>query len=176
MGTTFSDLAFQYRTAKQTLLDHFQVHSLAGFGCQEAFDGIVAAGALLSYIQETQKTSLSHIRKLRVLRPENFMVIDFATQRNLELYKTLADHSRTGSLLGLLDKTMTSMGGRMLQKWMRHPLITTEKIHERLEAVQELRDDIILRGDLREQLQRIYDLERLITRLTAQFYPLPYTV
>jgi DNA mismatch repair protein MutS len=164
--TTFPDMAFQYRTAKQTLLDHFQVHSLAGFGCQEASHGIIAAGALLHYIQETQKTALSHIGKLRVLRPENFMVIDFATQRNLELYKTLGDHSRNGSLLGLLDKTMTSMGGRMLQQWMRHPLVDPEKIDERLEAVQELKDDVILRGDFREQLQRIYDLERLITRLT----------
>ena len=164
--TTFPDVAFQYRSAKRIVLDLFQVHSFAGFGCQDAPHGITAAGALLQYIQETQKTALPHIRKLNVLRADHFMLIDFATQRNLELYKTIADHSRSGSLLGLLDKTMTSMGGRMLQRWMRYPLITVEDIHERLDAVQELKDDGILRGDLREQLQGIHDLERLITRLT----------
>ncbi|GAK57104.1 DNA mismatch repair protein mutS [Candidatus Vecturithrix granuli] len=164
--TTFSDMAFQYRTAKKVLLDHFQVYSLAGFGCQDTPHGVSAAGALLQYIQTTQKTALPHIRKLSILRSENFMLIDYATQRNLELYKTIADHARSGSLLGLLDKTMTSMGGRMLQKWMRYPLVNVLEIHERLEAVEELKDDIILRGDLREQLRGIHDLERLITRLT----------
>jgi DNA mismatch repair protein MutS len=164
--TEYADTAFQYPTANRVLLDHFQVHSLAGFGCQNLSHGVSAAGALLQYIQETQKTSLPHIRKVSVLRPDNFMVIDSATQRNLELYRTIADHSRNGSLLGLLDKTVTSMGGRMLQKWMRYPLIEVAAINERLAAVEELKSDIILRGDLREQLQGIYDLERLITRLT----------
>ena len=164
--TSFPDYAFQPRNAKETLLNHFEVHSLAGFGCQDASLGIPAAGALLQYIQETQKTSLSHIRKLSILRHENVMLIDSATQRNLELYRTINEHSRAGSLLGLLDKSMTSMGGRMLQKWMRHPLVDIERIQERLEAVQEFKDDLILRGDLRDQLQGIHDLERLITRLT----------
>jgi len=164
--TTYSDMAFQYTTAKRVLLDHFQVHSLAGFGCQHLLHGVSTAGALLQYIQETQKTSLPHIRRINVLRHDNFMVIDSATQRNLELYRTIADHSRNGSLLGLIDKTVTSMGGRMLQRWMRHPLVGNDAIKERLDAVEELKSDIILRGDLREQLQGIYDLERLITRLT----------
>ncbi len=164
--TTFPESGFRYRTAEQALLDHFQVHSLAGFGCQQYSYGIAAAGALLQYLQETQKTTLAHIRKLSVLQPETFMLIDSATQRNLELYKTIAEHSRSGSLLGLLDKTMTSMGGRMLQKWMRYPLLEVKQIQERLDAVQELKEDSILRGDLRDQLQGIHDLERLITRLT----------
>ena len=164
--TTYPDSAFQYRSAKNVLLEHFEVHSLAGFGCQDAPHGIAAAGALLQYVQETQKTALPHIRKLSVLRTENFMLIDYATQRNLELYKTITDHSRSGSLLGLLDKTMTSMGGRMLQRWMRYPLVDVQEIQERLEAVQEFKEDLIVRGDLRDQLQGIHDLERLITRLT----------
>ncbi len=164
--TTFPDNAFQQRSATQVLLNHFDVHSLAGFGCQDSSLGLSAAGALLQYIQETQKTTLSHIRKLSTLRPESFMLIDFATQRNLELYKTINEHSRAGSLLGLLDKTMTSMGGRMLQKWMRHPLVDVQAIQERLDAVQEFKDDLILRGDLRDQLKGIHDLERLITRLS----------
>jgi DNA mismatch repair protein MutS len=164
--TKYSEIAFQYTAAKRTLQEHFHVHSLAGFGCQNLSQGVSAAGALLQYIQETQKTSLPHIRKINILRHDNFMVIDSATQRNLELYRTIADHSRNGSLLGLIDKTVTSMGGRMLQRWMRHPLIEIESINERLDAVEELKDDTILRGDLREQLQGIHDLERLITRLT----------
>ncbi|PIE31929.1 DNA mismatch repair protein MutS [candidate division KSB3 bacterium] len=164
--TTFPDNAFQTRNAKQILLEHFEVHSLAGFGCQDASIGVSAAGALLQYIQETQKTTISHIRKLSTLRQDSFMLIDSATQRNLELYKTINEHSRAGSLLGLLDKTMTSMGGRMLQKWMRHPLIDIQAIQERLDAVQAFKDDLIVRGDLRDQLQGIHDLERLITRLS----------
>jgi DNA mismatch repair protein MutS len=164
--TKYSDRAFQYTAAKRTLLNHFQVYSLAGFGCQNLSYGISAAGALLQYIQETQKTSLPHIRKISVLRHDKFMVIDSTTQRNLELYRTITDHSRNGSLLGLLDKTVTSMGGRMLQRWMRYPLIEINAINERLDAVEELKNDVILRGDLREQLRGIYDLERLITRLT----------
>ncbi len=164
--STLPAYAFQQRNATETLLKHFEIHSLAGFGCREASSGISAAGALLHYLQDTQKTSLSHIRKLRILRHEHVMLIDSATQRNLELYKTINEHSRAGSLLGLLDKSMTSMGGRMIQKWMRHPLVDVEAIRKRLEAVQELKDDLILRGDLRDQLQGIHDLERLITRLT----------
>jgi DNA mismatch repair protein MutS len=164
--TQYADTAFQPARATTTLLEHFQVHSLAGFGCQHFSSGVSAAGALLQYLQETQKTTLSHIRTLRVLRPDDFMLLDFATQRNLELYRTIADHSRRGSLLGLLDKTITSMGGRLLQKWMRYPLLDPAAISDRLDAVEELKTNLILRGDVREQLQGIQDLERLIARLT----------
>ena len=164
--TSYPDRAFQLRTAKQVLLEHFQVHSLAGFGVQEASSGLSAAGALLQYIQETQKSALPHIRKLSLLRHDEFMLIDFATQRNLELYRTINDHARAGSLLGLLDKTMTSMGARMLQKWLRYPLVRIADIQARLNAVEELKKDVIVRGDLRDLLKGIHDLERLITRLT----------
>ncbi|GAK49939.1 DNA mismatch repair protein mutS [Candidatus Moduliflexus flocculans] len=164
--TSYPDRAFQLRAAKQVLLDHFQVHSLAGFGVQEASSGLSAAGALLQYIQETQKSALPHIRKLSLLRHDEFMLIDFATQRNLELYRTINDHARAGSLLGLLDKTMTSMGARMLQKWLRYPLVRIADIQARLDAVEELKKDTIVRGDLRDLLKGVHDLERLITRLT----------
>ncbi len=164
--TRYTDSAFRPSTAERTLLDHFEVHSLAGFGCQEWQAGVSAAGALLQYLHETQKTALPHIRKITLLRHECVMIIDAATQRNLELFRTVAERSRRGSLLGLLDKTVTSMGGRMLQKWMRYPLVDVDGINERLEAVEELKADLILRGDLRDQLQGVYDLERLITRLS----------
>jgi DNA mismatch repair protein MutS len=164
--TDYPERAFRYAAANRVLLDHYKVHSLAGFGCQHLTHGVSAAGALLQYIQETQKVPLAHIRKLSVLRQDQFMVIDSATQRNLELYRTITDHARKGSLLGILDQTVTSMGGRMLQKWMRYPLIEVAAINERLDAVAELKNDVILRGDLREQLEGIQDLERLITRLT----------
>lgn len=164
--TTYPDRAFQLRAAREALLEHFQVHSLAGFGVQEASSGLSAAGALLQYIQETQKSALPHIRKLSLLRHDEFMLIDFATQRNLELYRTIHDHSRAGSLLGLLDKSMTSMGARMLQKWLRYPLVRIADIQARLDAVDALKNDVMLRGDLRELLKGVHDLERLITRLT----------
>ena len=164
--TSYPDRAFQLRAAKQALLDHFQVHSLAGFGVQDASSGLSAAGALLQYIQETQKSALPHIRKISLLRHDEFMLIDFATQRNLELYRTINDHARAGSLLGLLDKTMTSMGARMLQKWLRYPLVRIADIQARLDAVEELKKDTITRGDLRDLLKGVHDLERLITRLT----------
>ena len=164
--TTYPDRAFQLRAAREALLEHFHVHSLAGFGVQEASSGLSAAGALLQYIQETQKSALPHIRKLSLLRHDEFMLIDFATQRNLELYRTIHDHSRAGSLLGLLDKSMTSMGARMLQKWLRYPLVRIADIQARLDAVDALKNDVMLRGDLRELLKGVHDLERLITRLT----------
>ena len=164
--TTYPDRAFQLRAAREALLEHFQVHSLAGFGVQEASSGLSAAGALLQYIQETQKSALPHIRRISLLRHDEFMLIDFATQRNLELYRTIHDHSRAGSLLGLLDKSMTSMGARMLQKWLRYPLVRIADIQARLDAVDALKNDVMLRGDLRELLKGIHDLERLITRLT----------
>lgn len=164
--TTYPDRAFQIRAAREALLEHFQVHSLAGFGVQEASSGLSAAGALLQYIQETQKSALPHIRRISLLRHDEFMLIDFATQRNLELYRTIHDHSRAGSLLGLLDKSMTSMGARMLQKWLRYPLVRIADIQARLDAVDALKNDVILRGDLRELLKGVHDLERLITRLT----------
>ena len=164
--TTYPDRAFQLRAAREALLEHFQVHSLAGFGVQEASSGLSAAGALLQYIQETQKSALPHIRRISLLRHDEFMLIDFATQRNLELYRTIHDHSRAGSLLGLLDKSMTSMGARMLQKWLRYPLVRIADIQARLDALDALKNDVMLRGDLRELLKGVHDLERLITRLT----------
>ncbi len=164
--TRYTDSAFRESRAERTLLDHFEVHSLAGFGCQDWHAGVSAAGALLQYLQETQKTALPHIRKLTLLRHAQVMIIDAATQRNLELFRTVAERSRRGSLLGLLDKTVTSMGGRMLQKWMRYPLVDVDGINERLDAVEVLKADMILRGDVRDQLQGVYDLERLITRLS----------
>ncbi len=164
--TTYPDRAFQLRAAREALLEHFQVHSLSGFGVQEASSGLSAAGALLQYIQETQKSALPHIRRISLLRHDEFMLIDFATQRNLELYRTIHDHSRAGSLLGLLDKSMTSMGARMLQKLLRYPLVRIADIQARLDAVDALKNDVMLRGDLRELLKGVHDLERLITRLT----------
>ncbi len=164
--TYYPSQAFLYESAEHMLREHFKTASLSGFGCQGLLRGISAAGALLSYIQETQKTSLDHIRSLRVFNVEDYMVLDAASQRNLELTRTILDHSRQGSLLGLLDCTMTAMGGRTLQAWLKHPLLDLKAIEQRLEAIAEFKDNLILRGDLRELLDGVYDLERLIGRLT----------
>lgn len=166
--TPYPSQVFLYENAELMLREHFKTASLSGFGCQGLLRGISAAGALLSYIQETQKTSLDHIRGLRVFNVEDYMVLDAASQRNLELTRTILDHSRQGSLLGLLDCTMTAMGGRTLQAWLKHPLLDLKVIEQRLEAIAEFKDNLILRGDLRELLDGVYDLERLIGRLTLQ--------
>jgi DNA mismatch repair protein MutS len=166
--TDYPVRAFRYENAERALREHFKTASLAGFGCQGLTQGISAAGALFGYIQETQKTSLDHIKRLRVFSVEDFMIVDAASQRNLELTRTLVDHSRRGSLLGLLDCTITAMGGRALQTWLKHPLMDLKIIERRLEAVETFKENLILRGDLRGALDGVYDLERLIGRLTLQ--------
>lgn len=164
--THYPAQAFHPENAERALREHFKTNSLSGFGCQGLLRGISAAGALLCYVQETQKTSLDHIKRLRVFNLEDHMILDAATQRNLELTRTILDHSRQGSLLGLLDCTITAMGGRTLQTWLKHPLLNLKAIEQRLEAVEEFKDNLILRGDFRELLEGVYDLERLIGRLT----------
>jgi len=124
-----------------------------------------AAGALLEYLEQTQKVNLDHIQSLNVYKVEEFMVLDAATRRNLELTETMRERSRKGSLLWVLDKTMTSMGGRLLRKWIEQPLIDISAINERLDAVDEMKQKFIMRKEIRELLQRVYDIERLIGKV-----------
>jgi DNA mismatch repair protein MutS len=124
-----------------------------------------ASGALLYYLEQTQKSSLAHIQKIVPYKLEEYMVLDMATRRNLELTETIRDRSRKGSLLWVLDRTMTSMGARTLRRWLEQPLINIGDINERLEAVAELKDRFMVRTELRELLNRVYDIERLISRI-----------
>lgn len=155
-------------TAVSTLLTHFHVASLTGLGLEDYDGGVIAAGALLKYLYETQKTSLTHMSKITPYSTNKFMIIDSSTRRNLELSETLREKQKRGSLLWVLDKTKTAMGARMLRSYIEQPLIEKAEIEERLDALTELNASMITREELREYLNPIYDLERLISRVIYQ--------
>jgi DNA mismatch repair protein MutS len=160
--------AFSREAAKQSLARQFGAHSLDGFGFDEG-DGpaLQAAGAILDYLTETQKSSLGHIDRLIPYRRETRLEIDQATRRSLELCQTIRDGRREGSLLGVMDRTVTSMGARLLGQWLAGPLTDVAAINARLDAVAELFADASFTGDLREALRSIYDMERLLARVTT---------
>jgi DNA mismatch repair protein MutS len=160
----YDDWTFDRNTALRTLLDHFKVASLEGFGCSGMKAGISAAGAALRYIEETQKTGLANIRRIKPFLTREHMVLDAACQRNLELVRNIYDGSTRGTLLSVLDLTVTSMGGRKLREWVLNPLMDAAEIERRLDAVAEIRNDHALRSNLRTALEGVYDLERLISR------------
>ena len=163
---TCDDWTFDTATALRTLLEHFQVASLEGFGCAGLKAGISAAGAAIRYIEETQKTGLVNIRRIRPLRPRANMVLDASCQRNLELVRNIYDGSSKGTLLSVLDFTVTSMGGRKLREWLLNPLLDAGEIEHRLDAVAEFKENHQRRSDLRTALRSVYDLERLISRVS----------
>ena len=152
--------------SKKTLLVHFHVSSLARLGLGELNCGIIAAGALLQYLMETQKTAIANLTSLNTYFAGKYMVIDSSTRRNLELCETLREKQKRGSLLWVLDKTKTAMGARLLRSFIEQPLIDKEEISNRLEAVGELKDNAICREELREYLSPVYDLERLISKIS----------
>ena len=127
---------------------------------------VASTNAMLKYLQDTQKTNLDHINKLTVYQVTKYMALDINARRNLEITEKLRDKSKKGTLLWVLDKTSTAMGGRMLRRWLSDPLIDEEQINHRLEAVQELTDNIILRGDVTDSLKRVYDIERLAGKIS----------
>ena len=152
----------------QNLMEHFHVSSLSGLGLDAYSCGIIAAGALLQYLIETQKTSIANLTALTPYSISKYMVLDSSTRRNLELCETLREKNKRGSLLWVLDKTKTAMGARMLRRYLEQPLIEKEEIMQRLDAVEELKDNAITREELREYLNPVYDLERLISRISYQ--------
>ena len=153
---------------RETLQEHFKVASLEGIGLSDCECGMIASGALLKYLEETQKNSLSHMSRLTRYATGNYMVLDSATRRNLELVETLREKQKRGSLLWVLDKTKTAMGARTLRKYVEQPLIDKESIVKRLDAVAELKDNAICREEIREYLNPVYDLERLVGKITYQ--------
>ncbi len=157
--------SFDAATALTTLEEHFQVSNLDGFGCRNMESGICAAGALLAYIQETQKTDLSFIKQLKPLSRAGFLIIDESSRRNLELTETIIGGKRRGSLLSVLDQTATPMGARLLKQRLLFPLQAPDRIKQRLAAVEQLLAAPSLRRELQEHLAGIYDLERLCSRL-----------
>ena len=159
---------FDDSLCKRTLREHFHVNTLEGLGIQDYDSGVIAAGALFQYLNETQKTALSHMASIRPYSADKFMLIDSSSRRNLELVETLREKQKRGSLLWVLDKTKTAMGARTLRGYVEQPLIDASEIRARLEAVEELTQRPMLRDEIREYLNPIYDLERLISRISYQ--------
>ena len=168
LGITIYSLESWYfddEVCRKKLLEHFEVSSFAGLGLADYDCGIISAGALLQYLLETQKNSLSNLTHITPYAAGKFMMIDSSTRRNLELCETLREKQKRGSLLWVLDKTKTAMGARTLRKYVEQPLIDKTEIIRRLEAVQEMKEQAISREEIREYLSPVYDLERLITKI-----------
>lgn len=157
---------FQDESSRKILLEHFKVGSLEGLGLTDYDCGVVAAGAVLQYLYETQKSTLDHLTTITPYSTGNYMVLDSSTRRNLELLETMREKQKRGSLLWVLDKTRTAMGARLLRTWIEQPLIHREEILERQKAIEELNLNYISREELGEYLNQVYDLERLIGRIS----------
>ena len=164
--TPLADWYFDEEVCEKELKQHFKVGTLDGLGLKDFEIGTIAAGSVLRYLYETQKSSLSHITRLLTYVPGKYMVIDSSTRRNLELTETLREKQKRGSLLWVLDKTKTAMGARMLRSFIEQPLIKKQDIEERLDAIEELNRHVITREEMREYLDAIYDLERLMGRVS----------
>jgi DNA mismatch repair protein MutS len=152
---------------RRELLEHFGTNTLEGFDLDADTPGVVAAGAILEYVRETQKSALSHITRLEPYRRGTNLIIDEATRRSLELTRTLREGKREGSLLAVIDETVTPMGARLLADWLSNPLTSVNAINHRLDAVEELTQDALLCKVIQEQLQKTYDLQRLTARIAT---------
>ena len=156
---------FQRRNAEETLKEHYHLSQLTALGLADRKEACCAAGALLKYLHETQKNSLEHIRTLRFAENGRTMLLDQNTRRNLELTESLRGERRKGTLLGLIDRTSTAMGGRLLRRWVEQPLLDEQEINSRLDAVEQLVRDRILGMTLAEELEGVYDMERLMNKV-----------
>jgi DNA mismatch repair protein MutS len=158
--------AYDPRASRGDLLAHFGVLTLEAFGCEALREAAAAAGAALHYVRETQKRDLTHVTSLRTRTGGDELVMDGLTRRNLELVESLADGSRRGTLLETLDRTRTALGARLLRAWLLRPLVAVAAIQDRLDAVEELAFRGLERGRLREALDPVQDLERIVGRVT----------
>lgn len=157
---------FSESSTRQALMEHFRVKSLDGLGLADFPVGIMAAGAVLIYLKETQKTDLKNFLEIHPYVNSNYLIIDSSSRRNLELTETMREKKRQGSLLWVLDHTKTAMGARKLRSFIEEPLVNEEEINERLDAVSELNGKLMDRDELREYLNPVYDLERLLCKVT----------
>ncbi len=163
--TSVDDYFFKTEKARETIYSHFNITSLHQFGLEEEKQLISAAGALVKYLHDTQKNSLSHLQNISIRSNETIMLLDSSTIKNLELLKNIRDGSSRGTLLSVLEKTVTSSGARLLKRWIKEPLLVKEAIIQRLDAIETLHKNIIAREEIISLLQETYDLERLISRV-----------
>jgi DNA mismatch repair protein MutS len=164
--TFISDNAFKFGRGRERLVDQFKTLSLEGFGCEHLKAGVRAAGALVFYIRETQKQKIEHLSAIESYSLSNYLIVDDISFRNLEIIKNILTGSRQGTLLGVLDRTVTAMGGRLLKRWIRYPLMDVPEIESRQHAVGEAKDKLTIRRNIREKLKSVYDLERLGSKIS----------
>ena len=166
-SSEMSASAYQYQNASEALCRHFALQDLSPLGLTDEYrTGACAAGALMRYLSDTQKNALEHITELRIHQGAQTMLLDRNTRRNLELTESIRGRTKKGSLLWLLDKTSTAMGGRLLRSWIEQPLISAEAIKRRLDAVEEFSRQHVLTMTLSEELQGVYDIERLLSKVS----------
>jgi DNA mismatch repair protein MutS len=163
--TAYADWHFERGNAETALFNHFQVKTLDGYGLGEMPAARQAAGAVLQYVRETQRSSIGQLTSLRAYSTGSFMVLDPFTRRNLELTETIRTRKVEGSLLGILDRTVTAMGARQIRSWLAQPLLDPVRLNARLDAVESLTGQEALRVELRDTLKQIADLERLTNRI-----------
>lgn len=163
--TGLEDWQFEYDRSRELLCSHFKVASLDGFGLEKKSVAISASGAILNYVRDTQKEAAAHINNIAYFEPADYMILDGATIRNLELVAAI-EGSKSNTLLGVLDQTETSMGARLLKQWLLRPSIKLGELNTRLDAVAEVRRNTIMRDRVRQQLGKIQDLERLLGRIS----------
>ncbi len=166
--SALDDYYFDDAACEKILKKHFKTQTMKGLGLDDFPCGTIAAGALFQYLYETQKNSMGQMTAITPYFSDRFMLLDSSTRRNLELVETLREKQKRGSLLGVLDRTKTAMGARMLRSFIEQPLINLDEIEKRLTAVDELTKMPMIRDEIREYLQPVYDLERLASRITYQ--------
>ena len=160
--------SFRYKDALESLNSHFGMEAISSYGIEDKDLCIMSSGSLFSYLKETQKIDLSNITKIKTFFPQNYVSIDATTLRNLEITQNLNDGTSKNTLLSVLDKTRTNMGSRLLKQWIKRPLLDIKRINERLDSVEILKNDSYTRNELSEILKRVYDIERLISRITLR--------
>lgn len=165
--TKIDDWVFNLEYAIDLLKEHFKTQTLKGFGIENFNIGIISAGAIINYLKETQKSNFSHLTKISIFNPTEYMYLDYSTKRNLEILFTMQEGNRGSSLVSVLDKTNTSMGARLFKKWINSPLRIKEQIDKRLECVEEFFNNKTLRQNLQNELKQISDLERLVAKIST---------
>ena len=166
--TKFEPWIFDYEFAREALLSHFKTNTLKGFGIEDLMSGIAAAGAILYYIKETQNGKLDQLTKISLYNPSEYMLLDYATRKNLEITYSQSDDNRMSTLISILDRTKTSMGGRKLRKWINYPLLNLNEVKRRLECVRFFKNFDDVRINLQNYLSQIADLERLASKICNQ--------
>ena len=151
---------------KSMVLSHFDVETLEQIELNNRLYSIIATGKLIDYLYKTQKSSLEHINSISYYRPNNYMILDISTRANLEIHETIIKKDRKGALIGLLDKTSTSMGGRLLKKWLEQPLVNIAEIEKRNSIVEYFFNNIVIMDDIKSILRQIYDIERLASKIS----------